>query len=323
MTKFQIPRNLSNLNRKEYWRLGFWRLFGIWCLGFGISALCNPTHAAEKIRMVTTTKTFASITQEIAGDLAEIYAIAPANRDLHFISPNPKDVLKLRKADVFIHGGLDLESWRGPLLDAVGRKEFLGSGERTIDLSRGIPLLEIPKSVSRAQGDVHLYGNPHYWLDPRNGKIIAQNIYEGLAALYPDVQTIFKQNLDSFIQRLDSKIAEWERRSDPLKGTPVIAYHKSFSYLAKFMELEVVDYIEPKPGIPPTAKHISHLIALVKEKKVKWILKEPFYENKTPKKITEQTGARVITIPQGVGDVKEAGDYVGMFEFIFDKLLSS
>ena len=268
--------------------------------------------AAGKIKIVTTTSTLASLSRSIAGDKADIYFIASPDRDIHFITPTPKDVVKIKKADVFVHGGLDLEAWRGPLLDAVGRSEFMPAGERAIDASLGIPLLEIPVSLSRLQGDIHAFGNPHYWLDPVNGKIMAGNIAEGLARLYPEDADFFRKNAEAFKSQIDLKVKEWEARMAPYRGQGVIVYHNSWPYFLNRFGLAMMGSLEPKPGIPPTASHLNELVALMKEKKVKVILKEVFQENRTSQKAAQETGASVVTLASEAGEA--GGDYLGMIE---------
>ncbi len=285
-------------------------------LCFLILSHAPSARADKKIKIVTTTSTFASIAKEIAGDKVEIYFIASPKRDIHFISPTPKDVMKLKSADVFIHAGLDLEAWRGPLLDVVGRTELMWpSGEKQIDASKGITLLEIPTSLSRAEGDIHLYGNPHYWMDPANGKIVAHNIAEGLARLYPEDGDFFQKNDEAFGKKIDEKMKEWERIASPHKDEPIVTYHKNWSYFAERFGFVVVGQLEPKPGIPPTPKHMAELIHLMKEKGVKVILKESYQESRTPAKIAKETGAKVLLLAQSVEETKEASDYISMIDY--------
>ena len=276
-------------------------------------AQVRPLMAAEKMKIVTTTSTFASIAKDIAQDQAEIYSIASPNRDIHFISPTPKDVMKLKKADVFVHGGLDLEAWRGPLLDAVGRTELMTpNGERQIDVSKEILLLEIPTSLSRMQGDRHAYGNPHYWLDPLNGKIIAQNIANGLVKLYPQDADFFQKNLQAFDGRMDVKMKEWQAKLAPYKGSGVVVYHNSWPYFTERFGIVTLGTLEPKPGIPPTPKHLQELIQTMKEKGGKVIIKEVFHESRTPKKVAGETGAVVVTLATEAGETK--GNYFSLFD---------
>jgi len=283
-------------------------------LAGSMGAKCDPLFAAGKIRIVTTTTTIASLAREVAGDKADIYAIASPNRDIHFISPTPRDVLKVKKADVFIHGGLDLEAWRGPLLDAAGRLDFIHKGERAVDVSEGVPLVEMPASLSRLQGDIHAFGNPHYQVDPLNAKIMTQNIAEGLAALYPEDADLFRKNAQAFDRKVDEKMRSWTREFSNLHGVTVVTYHKNWIYFTDRFGLVIVGEMEPKPGIPPTAKHIGELEKAMKEKDVKIILTEPFREHETSKKIAKETGAKVLNLAQDVGGSKEAGDYIAMIE---------
>ena len=273
----------------------------------------RPLFAADKIKIVTTTSTFASIAKSITGEKAEIYAIASPNRDIHFISPTPRDIMKLKKADVFVHAGLDLEAWRVPLLDAVGRLDLMGlHGERQMDLSKGISLLEIPSSLSRAQGDIHAFGNPHYWLNPLNGKIMAQNIVDGLAGLYPQDAELFKKNLQEFNVKMDAKLKEWQEQLAPFQGAPVVVYHNSWPYFIERFGLLTLGYVEPKPGIPPSPRHIQDLIRRMKEKGCKVIIKEIFHESRAPKKIAKETGTVVVTLATEAGETQ--GDYFALFD---------
>lgn len=281
-------------------------------------AIADSLMAAGKIRIAATTSTFASIAKEIAGERAEIHFIAPPNRDIHFITPNPRDIAKMRKADVFIHGGLDLEIWRDPLLDAVGRREFMHGGEREIDVSHEVKFLEVPDELSRLEGDIHAHGNPHYWMDPANGKIIADNIAEGLARLYPDDADFFLKNAENFKARLDAKVKEWEAGMAPYRGKEVIAYHNCWPYLMQWFGLQMAGFLEPKPGIPPTARHFKELSRLMQEKKVKVIIRETFQEKKTPEKLSKETGASVITLTQEAAEA--GGDYISMLDANIAKL---
>lgn len=271
--------------------------------------------AAEKVRIVTTTSTLGSLAAHITGGEAEIHTVASPKRDIHFVSPTPKDVLKVKKADVFIHLGLDAEPWRGPLLEAAGNAAFLGGGERAIDASRGVGLLEIPSEISRKEGDIHLYGNPHYWGDPENAAQMARNIAEGLGRLYPDRADFFRERAAAFNAELGKKLEDWKARLAPYRGTKIITYHNSWIYFARRFDFIVAGQVEPKPGIPPASRHIASLIQLMKKEKIPLIAEESYYEERTPRKIAEAAGAQVVQLALSVGEVKEAGDYIQMMEF--------
>ena len=290
----------------------------IFALALFISSLTlifsQVLYAADKLNVVATTTALADIANEVAQDKIHAYAIASPKQNIHHYAPTPKDVLKVKKADVLIHEGLDLEAWRQPLLDAAGNTRFLGEGQSSIDVSRGIPLLEIPTSLSRAGGDIHAFGNPHYISDPENAKMIATNIAEGLARIAPENADFFMRNAKAFNQRLDGKIKNWKERLARFKGAPVVVYHRSWSYFAEEFSLVIVGEVEPKPGIPPTAKHLAEIIQLIRDEKVKVIIKEPFEETRTPQKISDETGAQVVTLSQSVGEPKEAKDYISLME---------
>ena len=281
----------------------------------GLVAASNALFAAGKLNVVATTTSLADIAGEVAKDKIRVYAIASPKQDIHHYAPTPKDVLKVKKANVLIHEGLDLEAWREPLLDAAGNTRLMGQNqENSIDASRGISLLEVPASLSRSEGDIHAFGNPHYIAGPENAKVIALNISEGLSKADPEDAGYFKKNAEEFGRKMDEKIKEWKERLAPFQGAPVITYHRSWSYFTQTFGLAIAGEVEPKPGIPPTAKHLAELIQLIKEKKIQVIIREPFEESETPKKIADETGAHVVTLSQAVGEPKGAKDYLSMMD---------
>lgn len=271
--------------------------------------------AQDKIRVAATTRTIASLAEEIMGDEAEYYSIVRPKLDVHFISPTPKDVLMVRKADVFMHSGLDLEAWRPPLLETAGRKDFLGAGARAIDVSRNITLLEVPESLSRAEGDIHVFGNPHYALDPVNAKIMARNIASRAGELYPEKAGLFSARLKQFEERLDAALQKWENELRPFAGEAIITYHKSWPYFAKRFNLEVADYLEPKPGIAPTARHLAELMDIIRKKKIKVLVREFFQDSGPAKKLSQKTGVQSIVLIDDPDEVKEAADYISMMDY--------
>ncbi|MBI4430509.1 MAG: zinc ABC transporter substrate-binding protein [Candidatus Omnitrophica bacterium] len=275
---------------------------------------CVQTFAAASIRAVATTSTLANLLEEVGGEKFEIHYVAPPKRDVHFISPTPKDVLKVKKAEIFIHNGLDLEVWRDPLLIAAGNPNFLGNAGRSIDLSRGISLVGIPAAVSRAEGDIHLFGNPHFWMDPENAEVMAKTLAEGLANLYPAEADTFKRRAEEFNARLDRKLKEWLERMAPYKSAAVIVQHRSWPYFMNRFGLIIAGEIELRPGIPSTAKHLAGLIQIAKEKNVRAVIREPFNEGKTSKKLSGETGIPVVTLVQSVGADVESADYISMIE---------
>jgi len=271
--------------------------------------------AEDKIRIVTTTSVLADVAKQIAGDRASIFYVASPKRDMHHVAPTPKDVLMARKADVFIHHGLQAEPWLLPLLNAAGKQAFFSDPLSGIDASMGIEPLEVPIEVSRLEGDIHPMGNPHYWLDPETMKQVAATIESVLGQKYPELATVFKNGRQAYEKKLDERLADWSRRLKPFEGQSLVTYHRSWSYFAERFGFQVVGEIEPKPGIPVTSRHMSQLIETMKQKKAKIVIKEPFHENKTPRKIAEATGAVVIELAQAVGAIKETDDYLSLMEY--------
>ena len=222
-------------------------------------------RADDKIKVVATLPTFAAIATTIGGDYVSASSIASAKFNPHFIEPKPSDVIKLKRADLYIHSGLDLEAWSGPLIVASARAEFRQGGERQLDLSKGILLLEIPnEQVSRAEGDVHLYGNPHYWLDPRNGLLIAETIAQKLAEIDPPHRAAYLTNLATFRSAIETKITSWQNLVAPFKGSRLVGYHNEWVYLMNFINMKMEEFLEPKPGIPPSPSQVAAVIEYIR-----------------------------------------------------------
>jgi ABC-type Zn uptake system ZnuABC Zn-binding protein ZnuA len=278
----------------------------------------------DKLKIVTTLSSYADIAQTIGGDLVETSSIASPRFNPHFIEAKPSDVLKLKRATLFIHSGLDLEAWRGPLVDAAARAEIRAGGSAQLDLSTGITILEKPQGqVSRAEGDIHIYGNPHYWIDPRNGAIIAQEIGAKLEEIDPAHAAIYKTNADQFLAKLNSKIAEWQKEVVSLKDKEVIGYHNEWVYLMKFLGMHMGQFLEPKPGIPPTPKQIEVLTDYAKQHDIKGIVQATFYPDDAAKNLAQRTGAKVLLLCQNVGELPQASDYISMIDYNINQIRSA
>lgn len=281
----------------------------------GLLFASQPVFAGEPLKIVTTTSVLASLAQEIAGDHAEVFYVASPKRDIHKVTPTPKDVLKTRKADVFIYHGLQAEPWLLPLLNAVGKNAFLEVGGNSIDASKGIEPLEVPSEVTRLEGDIHPHGNPHYWVDPHQAQKMATTITKGLSRIRPSEAAFFQKQNEAFQAKLEGKLSDWSRRMQPFKGTPVVTYHRSWSYFAKAFDLEVVGEIEPKPGIPVTSKHLGELKSQMKTREVKLILIEPHQKQKIATKLAKVTGAQVAQLIQFTKAVKGVEDYLSLIDY--------
>jgi len=275
-----------------------------------------PARAARKLRVVTTLSDFASLAETIGGDRVEVSSLAKGYQDPHFVEPKPSFILKLHDADLLIVAGLELEiGYLPPLLDQARNDAIRPSGKAFLDASIGCEILERPTGqVTRAMGDVHPYGNPHFWLDPANGRLIARAIATKLAALDPDGKPVFERNLTAFEARLTEAEARWARALAPFAGTKVVTYHSSWPNFAKYFKLDVVGFLEPKPGIPPTPQHKLEIINLMLEKKVPLILMEVYFDRKDPDFVARKTGATVVMLTPSVGGLPVARDYVSLFD---------
>jgi ABC-type Zn uptake system ZnuABC Zn-binding protein ZnuA len=274
-------------------------------------------EAAKPLSVVTTTQDLASIAAEVGGDRVRVESLAKGYQDPHFVDAKPSYLVKLRKADLFVEVGRDLEiGWVPALLQSAGNPKILPGGRAFVNASIGVPVMELPASVSRAEGDVHPLGNPHYWLDPENGLVIAANIRDRLAQVSPEDASYFAQRYSDFEKRLQAKTTEWKKEASAigLTGSEAVSYHRSWPYFAKAFGFEVIDFVEPKPGIPPAPKHTQALIAEMKERKVRLLLVEPYFDPKLPEQIARGTGAAMVVLPPSVGAVPEATGYLKLFD---------
>lgn len=288
-----------------------------WLLIIGCSGWAGATaEAAQRLNVVATLSTFADLAKTIGGDHVEVSAVASPKFNPHFIEPKPSDVLKVKRADLFIHAGLDLELWRWPLLDAAGNTALFSGGPRELDLSQGIALLEVPsRAATRAEGDIHLYGNPHYWLHPANAKTMAQAIAEKLSTLDPDHAQDYQQNLQAFLARLDEKIPAWQAALAPYQGRELVGDHRAWPYLMAFLGLKMEQHLEPKPGIPPTPKQVAFLERYIPEQRIPAIIRASYFPQQTPEAVARRTGAKVVSLCQSVREQPACSDYIAMLDY--------
>jgi len=277
----------------------------LFCLLAALALLTGAAHA--KLNVVATLPDFASLAEEIGGDKVKVTSLARGTEDAHFVDAKPSFIRVLNQADALIEGGAELESgWLPPLVQNARNPRILPNATGHIVLARGLKLLDVPTKLDRSQGDVHAAGNPHYNLDPGNFKVMAATIAEGFSRLDPANASLYQANLRAFSERLDVKMAAWAKLAEPLRGVKVITYHKSFEYLAARYGFEIVDQIEPKPGLEPTATHISTLIPKAKAAGVKLVMMEPNRARKTPQFVADSIGAKLVVCPGLVGGSPEA-----------------
>jgi zinc/manganese transport system substrate-binding protein len=293
---------------------------------FALTVLASFSSAAEaKLRVVTTLQDFASIAQAIGGDRVETTSLAKGYQDPHFVDAKPSFVLQLSRADLLIAAGLELEiGYLPPLLDQSRNDKIHPGNPGYLDASAGCDILQRPTTqVTRAMGDVHPYGNPHYWTDPSNGRVIARSIAARLSQLDPAGATTYQQNLAAFEQRLTQKDAEWMAKMAPYAGTRVVTFHDSWPNFATHFKLSIVGHVEPKPGIPPSPTHTLEIINMIQTQKVPVILVEPYFDKKTPDYIAGKTGARVVTLYPSVGGTPAIKDYFSLFDTDIDAFIAA
>jgi zinc/manganese transport system substrate-binding protein len=286
-------------------------------IAFLLGLLLAATPALATVRVVTSLQDFASIADAIGGKRVETFALARGYQDPHFVEPKPSFVLKLAKADLLIVAGLELEvGYLPPLIDQSRNDRIRPGASGYLDASNGCDILERPTGVvTRAMGDVHPFGNPHYWLDPENGRVIARSIADRLSQLDAGGAAEYKANLAAFEARLTEGAKRWEAALAPYAGTEVVTYHNSWPNFLKRFRLVAAGYVEPKPGIPPSPSHTVELIDMMRAKKIPVILMEPYFDRKTPSMIAEKTGATLLVFIPSVGGVPEIKDYFGLFDY--------
>ena len=293
-------------------------LVGIVALVFSATAEATP----KRLNVVATLSTFADWAKTVGGDYVDVSYVASPKFNPHFIEPKPSDVVKVKRAALLIHAGLDLELWRGPLLDAAGNTAVFPGQPGELDLSQGIELLEVPThAVSRSEGDIHIYGNPHYWVDPENAKVTARAIANKLSEIDPAHAEEYQRHCDAFLARLDAKLQEWRSRLKPYEGQELVGYHNEWPYLIRFAGLRMEQFLEPKPGIPPTPKRIEFIEQYMNERHVPGIVQSTYFPTQAAETIAKRTGSHVILLCQNVGEVAQASDYLAMVDYDITQLI--
>lgn len=321
--------------------------------------------ARDRVKIVASLPNLGSIASAIGGDRVLLTTIASGTQDAHFVDPKPSYIVKLRNADLLLVNGLDLEvGWIPPLTQGARTARVIQGGSGYIDCSIGIHVVEIPAILTRAEGDVHPYGNPHYLGDPLNAEVVAGTITEALKRTDPDGASLYEESRAAFVRRLHeavfgrelvdlvggSKLAReafggsldtfldgtqiggrplrahlggWMGKMQAVKGRPVVTYHKDMSYFANRFGIRVVDYVEPKPGIQPSAKHLEELIERLKTGEARVILTRPYVEHRSTDYLSDKTGVRVVTLPLEVGGASEATDYFRLFDYATEQIVQA
>jgi len=287
------------------------RKFALTSSTLALAALTTMGAAVNgKIKVVATTPDLAAVAREIGGDLIDVKMLAKPTEDPHFVDAKPSHIVTLNRADVLIDGGAELElGWLPPLLESARNAKIAAGSPGRIVASQGIKMLEIPTSFDRSKGDVHSLGNPHFMIDPLDVKIVAANMADHFAQVDPKDAATFKANLATFNAKVDQNLKRWQQELEPFKGSKIVTYHKDFPYFAERFHLDIVENLEPKPGIAPSPAHLAQVIETMKSSGARVIVVQPYQNRKTAETVARQTNGIVVDIPQQPGAKKGAETY--------------
>ena len=286
-----------------------------------IAIVASGSSASGQLRVVTTTPDLASVAREIGGDRVNVVALAKPTEDPHYVDAKPSHIVTLNRADALIEGGAELElGWLPPLLENSRNRKIAAGAPGRIVASDRIKMLEVPTSFDRSKGDVHSLGNPHFLIDPVDVKIIAGNIADHFTRIDPRSAATYRDNLARFNAKLDSKFADWRKQLAPYRGAKIVTYHNDFVYLADRFGLNVVETLEPKPGIAPSPAHLAQVIGKMKSTNAKVILVQPYQNRRTAETVARQTGAVVLDVSQQPGARGNTATYFDMMDNLVNTL---
>jgi ABC-type Zn uptake system ZnuABC Zn-binding protein ZnuA len=289
------------------------------------AGLAPARPAVAQLRVVTSTTDLYDIARQVGGSRIKAVHISEGYQDPHFVEAKPSFILQLQRADVFAFVGLDLEiGWMPLLIDGARNSKIRMGGSGYLDVSKVIPVIDIPSgNIDRSQGDVHPLGNPHYWLDPDNAKRIARLFKDKFSELDPAGEDVYEGNRKAFEKRLEAAEQQWKDELAKIKGKPVVAWHTSWRYFAEYNGMNIVGFMEPKPGVPPSPSHLAGLILTMQRTHAKVIVMEPFYDKKTADFVASKTGAKVLVLPPSVGGIKGVGDYIALMQYDIAQLATA
>jgi len=294
-------------------------------LALALVALSVSTAAgADKIRVVTTIPDLKALTEEVGGKLVAVDALARGTQNAYELEIRPSLMLKLRRADILIENGLDLDSWADVAVQGANNPNIVRGAPGRIDVSRGVQVLEVPSTrVDRSMGDVHPLGNPHYSLDPGTAPIVTQNIVDALARVAPDRRAELERNRQSFLARLDEAMTRWTRAMEPLKGAKVVVYHPQWIYLLNRFGLVQAATLEDRPGIPASPAHVTRIIRQMRDEQIKVLIVEPWNDLKLANRVAQEAGAKAVVLAPLVGGVKGADSYIGAIDHNVNALVTA
>ncbi|MBA3961315.1 MAG: zinc ABC transporter substrate-binding protein [Chthoniobacterales bacterium] len=290
---------------------------------FGL-CLTTTLTAQAKVNVVATLPDYAAIAREVGGDNVDVTVLAKPTEDPHFVDARPSFVVKLRQADMLIDGGAELEiGWLPPLLQNARNPKIAAGQPGRVEASQGVRLMDVPATLTRAAGDVHAMGNPHFMVDPIIAKAVAAHIASSLAAIDPAHAAAFQTNEKQFEATINAKLQEWGAKLLPYRGQSLVAYHDSWVYFAHRFGFNINIFLEPKPGIPPSPSHLAEVIAEMKAQKIKAIIVEPYHNRKIAEKVAESTGAKVVEFAQFPGALPDTDTYVKLIDSLVNHLTSA
>jgi zinc/manganese transport system substrate-binding protein len=286
------------------------------------TALLTTAHA--KLNVVATLPDFAALARDIGGDKVNITTLAKPTEDSHFVDARPSFIVKLRAADVLIEGGAELElGWLPPLLQNARNAKIATGAPGRVVASQGLHLMNVPANLTRAAGDVHALGNPHYMTDPIIAKAVAQHIAQALAAVDAPNAAAYQANYQKFEATINAKLQEWGKVMLPFKGQGIVCYHDSWPYFARRFGLNAEVFLEPKPGIPPSPSHLAEVISTIKAQKIKAVIVEPFQNRKIAQKVASATGTKVVDFAQYPGALPNTDSYVALIDALVSRLAAA
>ncbi len=287
------------------------RLLNLATVGLVLLAMSAHASTQGKIMVVSSTADMADFARQIGGNKVETYAIYNGKYDIHFFEPKPSQVVKLRQADVLIVAGLDGDPWMRSLIDAARNPNIRFGKPGYVDPAIGVAPIQVPTGrIDGAMGDVHPYGNPHFSLTQENARIALENIFEGLCRVSPENREFFTQRKEQYLDKMRRTFEELRDAMSPFEGTKVIEYHQSWDYFCSEFGLEIVATLEPKPGIPPSAAHLSQVVDTVRSSGAQLMFAEPYYPERPIRFVVKQTGVKVLRLPLHVGDKPEITSYL-------------
>jgi ABC-type Zn uptake system ZnuABC Zn-binding protein ZnuA len=282
---------------------------------FALLAVASVAFAQDRVQVVTTTTDLRSLIEAVGGDRVVAVSLVPPNLDAEEYQPKPQDMLRLKQARLLVRVGLDYDLWLDRLLAQAGRPEISRGGPAYVDASFAIAVLELRgMSVGPGDGHAHGSGNPHYWLDPKNAETITANILEALARLDPANARTYEANRQAFLTRLNAKLTEWESKLSALKGMPIVAYHNSWPYFARRFRLDVIGFIETKPGVPPSPSHLAEIVRDMRARGVRIVVREPHEPERDVAFVASRAGAQIVKLAASVGALPGANDYISLFD---------